>query len=139
MSSHLNLRGHNPLLMVDRTFAFKCRKCGAKVEFKGTYENFGQFMNARTFTCPGGHQESLAPSFYLELIETSGKGQMQNWKQKEGLKYVDIMNYNTARMQGMDIAHIGSGVYIDRRTGKKYDYEEDEEGVRHYYELTQTI
>jgi len=136
MSSHLNLRGHNPLHMVDRTFAFKCRKCGAKVEFKGTYENFDQFMNARTFTCPGGHQESLAPSVYLELIETSGKGRTRNWKQKEGLKYVDILNYNTARMQGMDIAHIGSGVYIDRRTGKKYDYEEDEKGVRHYYELT---
>ena len=136
MGSSVNLRPHNPLPMVDRTFAFKCRKCGAKVEFKGTYENFDQFMNARTFACPGGHEEGLAPSVYLELLETSGKGRTRNWKRKEGLKYVDILNYNNARMLGMDMAHIGSGVYIDRRTGKKYDYEEDERGVRHYYELT---
>jgi len=30
---------------------------------------------------------------------------------------------------------IGSGLYIDPKTGKKYDYEEDVKGNRHYFEV----
>jgi hypothetical protein len=36
----------------------------------------------------------------------------------------------------MQIDHLGSGLYIDRRTGKKYDYEEDANGRRHYFEVS---
>jgi len=35
----------------------------------------------------------------------------------------------------MQIEHIGSGIYMDRRTRKKYDYEEDAKGERHYFEV----
>jgi len=35
----------------------------------------------------------------------------------------------------MQIDHIGSGLYIYRKTGKKYDYEEDVKGNRHYFEV----
>jgi hypothetical protein len=35
----------------------------------------------------------------------------------------------------MQIDHLGAGLYVDRRTGKKYDYEEDVKGRRHYFEV----
>jgi len=57
------------------------------------------------------------------------------WKPAEGKNYVDILNYQTARIKGMQIDHLGSGLYIDRHTGRKYDYEEDAKGNRHYYEV----
>ena len=57
------------------------------------------------------------------------------WKPTEGRNYVDILNYQTARIRGMQIDHLGSGLYIDRRTRRKYDYEEDAKGNRHYYEV----
>jgi nitrous oxidase accessory protein NosD len=57
------------------------------------------------------------------------------WKAEEGRNYVDILNTQTARIMGMQIEHLGSGLYIDRRTRKKYDYEEDTKGTRHYFEI----
>ncbi len=57
------------------------------------------------------------------------------WKPAEGRNYVDILDYQAARINGMQIEHLGSGLYIDRRTRKKYDYEEDAKGNRHYFEV----
>jgi hypothetical protein len=58
-----------------------------------------------------------------------------DWKPKEGQTYIDILDFQTARISGIQIEHLGSGVYIDRRTRKKYDYEEDAKGKRHYFEV----
>ena len=58
------------------------------------------------------------------------------WTPTQGRKYVNILDYQTARASGMQIDHLGSGLYIDRRTGKKYDYEEDVKGTRHYFEVS---
>lgn len=57
------------------------------------------------------------------------------WKPTEGRNYVNVLDYQTARIRGMQIDHLGSGLYIDRRTLKKYDYEEDSKGTRHYFEV----
>jgi hypothetical protein len=57
------------------------------------------------------------------------------WKPTVGRNYVDILDTLTARIKGMQIDHLGSGIYIDRRTMKKYDYEEDNKGKRHYFEV----
>ncbi|MGA2785856.1 MAG: hypothetical protein ABSF09_14295 [Candidatus Bathyarchaeia archaeon] len=58
-----------------------------------------------------------------------------DWKPREGRNYVDILNFQTARINGIQVEHMGSGLYIDRRTRKKYDYEEDSTGERHYFEV----
>jgi hypothetical protein len=58
------------------------------------------------------------------------------WKPAEGRIYVNVLDYQTARSRGMQLDHLGSGLYIDRRTRKKYDYEEDAKGTRHYFEVT---
>jgi len=57
------------------------------------------------------------------------------WKPIEGRNYVDILDFRTARINGMQIEHLGSGLYMDRRTRKKYDYEEDAKGNRYYFEV----
>lgn len=57
------------------------------------------------------------------------------WKPSQGLNYVDIMDAQTTRIRNMQIDHLGSGLYIDRLTSKKYDYEEDAKGYRHYFEV----
>jgi hypothetical protein len=57
------------------------------------------------------------------------------WKPSDGRNYVNILDYNMARSNGMQMVHLGSGLYIDRHTSKKYDYEEDSKGTRHYYEI----
>jgi len=57
------------------------------------------------------------------------------WAPTQGRKYVDILDYLTARNSGMQMDHLGADLYIDRRTGKKYDYEEDMKGRRHYFEV----
>ncbi len=57
------------------------------------------------------------------------------WKPAEGRKYVNVLDSQTARIKGLQMDHLGSGLYIDRRTQKKYDYEEDAKGTRHYFEL----
>ncbi|HKM49743.1 MAG TPA: hypothetical protein VJZ75_01045, partial [Candidatus Bathyarchaeia archaeon] len=59
-----------------------------------------------------------------------------DWKPKEGRNYVDILDFQIARINGIQIEHMGSGLYIDRRTRKKYDYEEDSKGKRHYFEVS---
>ena len=57
------------------------------------------------------------------------------WKPSEERNYVNVLDYQTARNNGMQMEHIGSGLYIDRQTRKKYDYEEDSKGYRHYFEV----
>ena len=59
----------------------------------------------------------------------------EDWKPTHGRNYVNILDNQTAKINGMQIDHLGSGMYIDRRTGKKYDYEEDTKGNRYYFEI----
>jgi hypothetical protein len=122
--------------MPDRVFLCACRKCGTRFEFTGTYEKFNDFMDSERFACPGGHEEKNPPRAYLQLLETGQPHPTQDWKPTEGRNYVNILDYQTARINGMQIDHIGSGLYVDRKTGKKYDYEEDMKGNRHYFEVT---
>ncbi len=121
--------------MSDRTFLCSCQKCGTEFEFTGSYEKFKDFMNSKNFTCPSGHKENHSPRVFLKLLRMSEPQLILEWKPTEGRNYVDILNYETARIKGMQMDHLGSGLYIDRRTGKKYDYEEDAKGTRHYFEI----
>ncbi len=57
------------------------------------------------------------------------------WKPTEGRNYVNVLDSLTARIKGLQMVHLGSGLYIDRQTQKKYDYEEDATGTRHYFEI----
>jgi len=92
-------------------------------------------MDSRSFTCPSGHEEKSPPRAFVQVLETSAPRATQDWRPTEGRNYVNILDYQTARVNGMLIDHIGSGLYIDRKTGKKYDYEEDMRGTRHYFEV----
>ena len=112
-----------------------CRKCGSGFEFTGTYQQFNSFMDSQKFTCAGGHDEKNPPRAYLQLLETSEPRPTQDWRPTEGRTYINVLDYQTARINRMQIEHIGSGLYVDRRTGKKYDYEEDMKGNRHYFEV----
>jgi hypothetical protein len=123
------------LCMPNRIFVCSCRKCGIRFDFTGTYEEFSDFMDSESFACAGGHEERNSPRAYLQLLETSQPDPTEDWKPTEGRNYVDILDYQTARVNGMQIDHIGSGLYVDRKTGKKYDYEEDKKGNRHYFEV----
>jgi hypothetical protein len=121
--------------MSNRIFFCNCQKCGTNFEFTGTYDQFEDFMNSNNFNCPSGHTENSSPRFFLKLITMSEPKPIVDWKPTEGRTYVDILNYQTARIRGMQIDHLGSGLYIDRRTRRKYDYEEDAKGNRHYFEV----
>lgn len=121
--------------MPDRVFVCACRKCGSNFEFTGTFEKFNEFMDSKSFTCSSGHEEKSSPRVFLQVLETSEPRRVQDWKPTEGRNYVNILDYQTARINGMQIDHIGSGLYIDRKTGKRYDYEEDLKGNRHYFEV----
>jgi len=121
--------------MSDRIFLCSCQKCGTEFEFTGSYEKFDEFMNSKSFTCAGGHKETRSPRVFLKVLRMSEPQLILEWKPTEGRKYVDVLNYEAARIEGMQLDHLGSGLYIDRRTRKKYDYEEDAKGNRHYYEI----
>ena len=121
--------------MSNRTFLCSCQKCGSEFEFTGSYEKFNDFMNSENFTCVGGHKENRSPSVFLKVLKMSEPQLILEWKPSEGRKYVDVLNYETARINGMQMDHLGSGLYIDRRTRKKYDHEEDVKGGRHYFEV----
>ena len=117
-----------------RVFLCSCQKCGKDFEFTGSYEKFNAFMNSSKFSCPSGHEEKGSPRGFLH-VNVGDSQRITEWKPIEGKHYVDILNYQTARINGMQIEHIGSGIYMDRRTRKKYDYEEDAKGERHYFEV----
>lgn len=121
--------------MSDRIFLCSCQKCGTNFEFTGTYEKFNDFMGSENFACPSGHIENRSPRAFLKVLKMSEPQPILDWKPIEGRNYVDILNFQTARISGIQIEHLGSGLYIDRRTRKKYDYEEDSKGIRHYFEL----
>ena len=112
-----------------------CQKCGTEFEFTGSYEKFSDFMNSNSFACPSGHKENRSPRGFLKVLRTSEPEAILEWKPTEGRNYVNILDFQTARVRGMQIDHLGSGLYIDRRTLKKYDYEEDTKGNRHYFEI----
>lgn len=121
--------------MSDRIFLCSCQKCGTNFEFTGTYEKFNDFMCSKNFACPSGHTENRSPQAFVKILKMSEPQPIVDWKPIEGRNYVDILNFQTARISGIQIEHLGSGLYIDRRTRKKYDYEEDSKGKRHYYEV----
>jgi hypothetical protein len=92
-------------------------------------------MESKNFTCAGGHKENRSPRAFLKVTRMSEPQPILEWKPTEGRNYVNVLDYQTARIKGMQIDHLGSGLYIDRRTRKKYDYEEDSKGTRHYFEV----
>jgi hypothetical protein len=71
----------------------------------------------------------------VKLITMSEPAPVTEWKPSEGVNYVNVLDALTARMGNMQMDHLGSGLYIDRRTQTKYDYEEDAKGYRHYFEV----
>jgi len=86
----------------------------------------------------GGHTENRSPRGFVKVVSMSEPTAVLEWKPTGGKNYVDILDSLTARIKGMQIDHLGSGLYIDRRTMKKYDYEEDTKGKRHYFEVPVT-
>jgi len=112
-----------------------CQKCGAEFDYTGNYERFNQFLDSDNFTCPSGHIENRSPRAFVRVTGMSEPEAILEWKPTEGRNYVDILDSLTVRIRGMQIDHLGSGLYIDRRTMKKYDYEEDSKGNRHYFEI----
>jgi hypothetical protein len=122
--------------MSNRFFQCHCQKCNGQFEFTGSYEKFRGFMDSNGFTCPGGHTENRSPRYFVKVLKVSEPQSVLEWTPIRGRKYVDILDHETARVSGMQIDHLGSGLYIDRRTGKKYDYEEDVKGRRHYFEVS---
>lgn len=121
--------------MSDRIFQCSCQKCGTEFEFTGSYEKFNHFMDSKNFTCASGHNENRSPRGFLKVTRISEPQPILEWKPVEGREYVNVLDYQTVRIRGMQIDHLGSGLYIDRRTRKKYDYEEDSKGIRHYFEV----
>jgi hypothetical protein len=121
--------------MSDRIFRCGCQKCGTEFEFTGPYEKFNDFMNSEKFTCPSGHIENRPPRGFIKVMTMSEPLPILEWKPADGRSYVNILDFQTTRIQGMQMDHLGSGLYIDRRTRKKYDYEEDSKGNRHYFEI----
>jgi hypothetical protein len=117
-----------------RVFQCVCQKCGANFEFTGSYDKFNEFMDVEKFKCSGGHTENRSPRGFLKVIKMSETQPVLEWKPTLGRNYVDVLDPQTALIRGMQIDHLGSGLYIDRRSRKKYDYEEDTKGYRHYYE-----
>ena len=136
---HLNNRDAHRLnivtLMPGRIFICGCQKCGTEFEFTGSFEEFNDFMDSGTFNCPSGHNETCSPRVFLKVKRISDPQPILDWKPTEGRNYVNVLDHQTARIRGMQIDHLGSGLYIDRRTRKKYDYEEDSKGIRHYFEV----
>lgn len=92
-------------------------------------------MESKFFACQGGHREEASPRRFVKLITMSEPPPVADWKPTLGLNYVDILDAQTARIRNMQMDHLGAGVYIDRRTQTKYDYEEDAKGYRHYFEV----
>lgn len=133
--SDLYKRGRLYQPMSDRIFRCGCQKCGADFEFTGSYEKFNEFMNSTNFICQGGHTETRSPRGFLKIIMVSEPQPILEWKPSDGRNYVNILDYERAHIEGMQMDHLGSGLYIDRRTRKKYDYEEDSKGNRHYFEI----
>jgi hypothetical protein len=101
----------------------------------GNYEKFNEFLDSKNFTCSSGHTESRSARAFVKVVMMSEPKAVPEWEPTEGRNYVDVLDSLTVRINGMQIDHLGSGLYIDRRTMKKYDYEEDSKGVRHYYEI----
>ena len=121
--------------MSNRIFLCSCQKCGTAFDFTGNYEKFNEFLDSKNFTCPSGHTESRSPRAFVKVVMMSEPKAILEWKPTEGRNYVDVLDSLTVRIKGMQIDHLGSGLYIDHRTMKKYDYEEDAKGVRHYFEV----
>jgi hypothetical protein len=121
--------------MSNRVFSCCCQKCGLQFEFTGSYERFNDFLDSENFVCKGGHKEDRSPRAFVKVITMSEPCPVTEWKPTDGLNYVDILDTQLTRVRSMQMDHLGAGLYIDRRTLKKYDYEEDAKGYRHYFEV----
>jgi hypothetical protein len=121
--------------MSNRVFLCCCQKCGSQFEFTGSYEHFNDFMESEVFACRGGHTEQRSPRHFVKLIAMSEPTPVTEWKPTDGLNYVNILDVQTTRIRNMQMDHLGSGLYIDRHTSTKYDYEEDAKGYKHYFEV----
>ena len=121
--------------MSNRVFQCNCQKCGAEFDYAGSYTKFREFLDSTNFTCPSGHTETRSPRSFVKVVSMTEPKANLEWKAAEGRNYVDVLDPLTVRIKGMQIDHLGSGLYIDRRTLKKYDYEEDARGDRHYFEV----
>jgi len=124
--------------LANRIFHCSCRKCNVTFDFKGSYEQFNEFLGRKCYTCAGGHSEDRSPMHFIKLDGVSNPIPSKHWVPSKGKNYVDILDDELTEIKMMQLDHIGSGIYIDRRTGKKYDYEADMKGKRHYYEVTAT-
>ena len=109
--------------MSERIFLCTCQKCGAEFEFTGSYSDFNDFMGARILRARADIRKCV-PRRFVKVVRMSEPEAVLEWKPSEGRNYVDILDYLTARTKGLQMDHVGSGLYIDRRTQKKYDYEE---------------
>jgi hypothetical protein len=92
-------------------------------------------MDSKDFACQGGHSEHHSPRSFVRVTAMSEPSPVLEWKPTDGLNYVDILDWQTMRNRGMQMDHLGAGLYIDRGTMKKYDYEEDAKGYKHYFEV----
>jgi len=93
-------------------------------------------MNATRYTCEGGHSELRSPKYFVRLDSASPPTPIRNWVPATSRNYLDILDREATEVLRIELDHIGSGICVDRRTGKKYDYEQDTKGNRHYYEIT---
>jgi len=105
-------------------------------DYRGSYEKFNDFMNAASYACKGGHSESRSPKYFVKIVSASSPTPIRNWVPATGRNYVDIFDDEAAEILRIKLGHISSGVYVDRRTRKSYDDEQDTKGNRHYYEVT---
>lgn len=118
-----------------RTFQMRCRKCGGSIRLTRNRDEFDKFMRSDTFDCDGRHFEETSPTRFLTIIEISEPSRPTTWAPAHGRKYVDVLDRELAWRQRMDLRHLGFGIFKDERTGKKYDYEYDSSGEKHYYEM----
>ncbi len=109
-------------------FRMECNKCGIIVNLQGTEENLENWLDNPGFMCPGRHVELDRPRNYLEFIEAVDIDQPYKWEPKPDRNYVDIH-----KIRGLE--HSGYGIFKNPKTEDVYDYEADETGLRHYYQI----
>ena len=109
-------------------YRMECNKCGTIVKLQGTEENLEEWLDKQDFMCPGRHVELGSPKSYLEFIEAVDIDQPYKWEPKSDREYVDIH-----QIKGLE--HCGFGIFKNPKTKDIYDYENDENGLRHYYQI----
>jgi hypothetical protein len=93
-----------------------------------------QWASQRTLKNQLKDSANRSPRVFLNVVKISELHPILDWKRVDGRKHVDILNFQTAKISGIQIEHLASGHYVDRRMSKKYGCEEDSKG-RHYFEV----